>query len=150
MIGWILKFFLGYQMRITLISGLVKPGDQGLISISTILKFSAQDEIHTISSIWIHVFVYNWTIINFTELSFNTFSFITHMPKIKYNKEKAEKNVNRSTRDRNSQIFGIRTEPLTPLDYLTNLSYVSTPTASSPSRIAIQSFPSWSWSWVFH
>ena len=29
-------------MRINLISGLVKPGDQALISISTILKFSAR------------------------------------------------------------------------------------------------------------
>ena len=35
-------------------------------------------------------------------------------------------------------------------DCVTNLSYESTPTASSPSRIVIQSFPSWSCSWVFH
>ena len=39
----ILNFFLGYRMRINLISGLVKPGDQALISISTILKFSAPE-----------------------------------------------------------------------------------------------------------
>ena len=39
-IGW--NFFLGYRMRINLNSGLVKPGDQALILISTFQKFSAQ------------------------------------------------------------------------------------------------------------
>ena len=47
------KFFLGYRMRINLISGLVKPGegDQALISISIILKFSAQVKFPLFSSI---------------------------------------------------------------------------------------------------
>ena len=41
--GRILNFFLGYRMRINLISGLVKLGDQALILIAIILKFSAKD-----------------------------------------------------------------------------------------------------------
>ena len=41
LICWILNFFLGYQMHFKIILGLVNPGDQALISISTILKFSA-------------------------------------------------------------------------------------------------------------
>ena len=41
--GRILNFFLGYRMRINLFSGLVKPGDQALILIAVILKFSAKD-----------------------------------------------------------------------------------------------------------
>ena len=52
LIGWILDFFLGYWMCINQISGLVKLGDQALISISTILKFSALE-----SQIWKKIFI---------------------------------------------------------------------------------------------